>query len=55
MKNYRFLAIPCLQEYVIFYSPCIVIKKSHIIVTNDPYIPYVIDFFEYHPFYPFLV
>lgn len=23
------------------------------IVANDPHIPYVIDFFEYHPFYPF--
>ena len=25
------------------------------IVANDPYIPYVIDFFEYHPFYPFFI
>jgi mRNA interferase MazF len=25
------------------------------IVANDLYITHVIDFFEYHPFYPFLV
>ncbi len=28
-------------------------KNNREIVANDPYIPCVIDFFEYHPFYPF--
>jgi len=33
----------------------VIVMLKSLIVANDPYIPYVIDFFEYHPFYPFFI